>query len=116
MEINQKKRITKYSNGINLKTATDNDLAEYIKTKIHLYIRHNFIDFLLQIAFQKDFKDFTLKLFKQIQSETRIGIHNYLVKRGVYITKHSNKYLLGRVLIDVLLEEEPYKQIDKEIN
>ena len=67
--------------------ATDDNLAEYIKTKIYLYIRHNLTDFSLWTAFQEDFKDFILEFFKQIQSETRIGIRNYLVKRGVYIIK-----------------------------
>ena len=38
-----------------------------------------------------------------------MGIYNYLVKRGVYVAKHSNRYLLGKVLIDILLEEEPHK-------
>ena len=80
-------RIIKYSNGNNLETATDNNLAEYIETKIHLYTRYNFTDFLLWTAFQEDFKDFTLELFKQVQSKTRIEIHNYLIKRKVYIIK-----------------------------
>jgi hypothetical protein len=65
----------------------DNNLAEYIETKMHLYTQHNLIDFSLWTVFQEDFKDFTLKLFKQVQSETRIGIRNYLVKRGVYVIK-----------------------------
>ena len=47
MEINYKERIIKYNNRINLKTAIDNNLAEYIKTKIYLYTQYNLIDFLL---------------------------------------------------------------------
>ena len=50
-----------------------------------------------------------LELFKWVQSSTRIGIRNYLVKRGVYIAKYSNKYPLSKVLMDIFLEEEPYK-------
>ena len=64
MEINQKERIAKYSYGINLKTAIDNNLTEYIETKIYLYTRFNFIDYLLWIVFQEDFKDFILEIFK----------------------------------------------------
>ena len=45
-----------------------------------------------------------------------MGIRNYLVKRGVYIAKYSNRYLLGKVLTDILLKEEPHKQTNKEIN
>jgi len=51
MEINWKERIAKYSNGINLETATDNNLAEYMETKMHLYIQSNLIDSLLWIVF-----------------------------------------------------------------
>ena len=47
IEIDWKERITKYSYRINLKTATNNNLMEYIKTKIYLYTQHNLIDFLL---------------------------------------------------------------------
>ena len=45
-----------------------------------------------------------------------MGIRNYLIKRGVYVAKHSNRYLLNRVLMDIFLKEELYKWIDKEIN
>ena len=45
-----------------------------------------------------------------------MGIYNYLVKKGAYITKYSNKYPLNRVLMDIFLKEEPYKQTNKEIN
>ena len=64
MEINQKEKITKYSNRINLEIATDNNLVKYIETKIYLYTQYNFTDFLLQTVFQEDFKDFILELFK----------------------------------------------------
>ena len=38
MEIDWKERITKYGYGIDLETAMDDDLTEYVETKIHLYI------------------------------------------------------------------------------
>ena len=38
MEIDWKERIAKYSYGINLETATNNDLTEYMETKMYLYI------------------------------------------------------------------------------
>ena len=51
MEINWKKRITKYGYGIDLETAIDNNLIEYMETKIHLYTRSNLIDFILWTVF-----------------------------------------------------------------
>jgi hypothetical protein len=92
MEIDWKERIAKYGNGIDLETAMDDDLAEYMETKMHLYTRHNLTDFSLWTAFQEDFEDFTPELFKRVRSETRIGIRNYLVKRGVYVVKQDKRH------------------------
>ena len=47
MEINWKERIAKYGYRIDLETATDHDLTEYIETKMYLYTRFNLTDFLL---------------------------------------------------------------------
>ena len=47
MEINQKERIAKYSYKIDLETAINDNLIEYIETKIYLYIWYNLTDFLL---------------------------------------------------------------------
>ena len=51
MEIDWKERIAKYGNGIDLETAMDDDLAEYVKTKMHLYTQFNLIDSLLWTVF-----------------------------------------------------------------
>ena len=42
-----------------------------------------------------------------------MGIHNYLVKRGVYTIKQNKRYSLNKILTDIINKEEPYKQIDK---
>ena len=47
MEIDWKERIAKYGYRINLKTATDHNLTEYMEIKIYLYTQFNLIDFLL---------------------------------------------------------------------
>jgi len=51
MEINWKERVAKYGNGIDLETAMDNNLAEYIETKMHLYTQSNLINSLLWTVF-----------------------------------------------------------------
>jgi len=47
MEIDWKERIAKYSYKINLETATDDNLTEYMETKMYLYTRSNLINYLL---------------------------------------------------------------------
>ena len=44
--------------------AIDDDLTEYVETKMYLYTRSNLTDFVLWIVFQEDFKNFMLKTFK----------------------------------------------------
>jgi hypothetical protein len=51
MEIDWKERIAKYGYGIDLETTTNDDLMEYIETKMYLYIQHNLTDYLLWTVF-----------------------------------------------------------------
>jgi len=51
MEIDWKERIAKYGNGINLEMATNDNLIEYMETKIYLYTQSNLTDYLLWIVF-----------------------------------------------------------------
>ena len=55
------------------------------------------------------------KDFRKIRSITRAKLHTYLLQGGVYVAIYSNRYLLYRVLYNALIEEEPYKWIDKKI-
>jgi len=51
MEIGWKERIAKYSYLINLETAINDNLTEYVETKIYLYTQFNLTDYLLWTAF-----------------------------------------------------------------
>ena len=65
MDPEQKKRITRHNYGINIATASKEDLEEYIKIKIYKYIYKNFTDYILQLLFQEEFKGFTIDNFKR---------------------------------------------------
>jgi len=115
MDSEWKKRIAKYSYRINIVTALEEDLEEYIKTKIYKYIYKNFTDYTLQLLFQEEFKGFTIKDFRKIRSITRAKLRTYLLQRGVYVAIYSNRYPLYKVLYNVLTEEEPHEWTNKEI-
>jgi hypothetical protein len=51
MEINWKERIAKYGYLIDLETATNDNLTEYVETKMYLYTQSNLIDYSLWTAF-----------------------------------------------------------------
>jgi len=115
MDPEWKERIARYSYGIDIVTALEEDLEEYIKMKIYKYIYKNFTDYILRSLFQEEFKGFTIKDFRKIRSITRVKLRTHLLQRGVYVAIHSNRYPLYKVLYNVLTEEEPHKWIDKEI-
>jgi len=79
MEIDWKERIARHSYGINIATALEEDLEEYIETKIYKYIYKNFTDYILRLLFQEEFEGFTIKDFRKICSITRAKLRTYLL-------------------------------------
>jgi len=51
MDPKWKERIARHGYGINIVTALEEDLEEYIETKIYKYIYKNFIDYTLRSLF-----------------------------------------------------------------
>jgi len=115
MDPKWKERIARHGYGINIATALEEDLEEYMEMKIYEYIYKNFTDYILRSLFQEEFEGFTIEDFRKICSVTRVKLCTYLLQRGVYVATHSNRYPLYKVLYDVLIEEEPHEWIDKEI-
>jgi len=79
MDPKWKERIARHSYGINIATALEKDLEEYIETKIYKYIYKNFTDHTLQSLFQEEFEGFTIKDFRKIRSVTRAKLYTYLL-------------------------------------
>ena len=57
-------KVSRLGDRVNTKNTIQNDLKEYIATKIYLYNYKNFIDFSLQTIFKEEFKNFTITNFK----------------------------------------------------
>ena len=79
MDPEWKERIARYSYGINIATASKEDLEEYMETKIYKYIYKNFTDYILQLLFQEEFKGFTIKDFKKTCPITKVKLYTYLL-------------------------------------
>ena len=79
MDPKWKERIARYSYGINITAALKEDLEEYIKIKIYKYIYKNFMDYILQLLFQKEFKGFTIKNFGKICPITKVKLRAHLL-------------------------------------
>jgi len=79
MDSKWKERIARYSYGINIATASEEDLEEYIETKIYKYTYKNFMDYTLRSLFQEEFEGFTIKDFRKICSVTRVKLYTHLL-------------------------------------
>jgi hypothetical protein len=71
--------ITKHSDGIDLDTATKEELEEYVKTKIHVHTEADFTDYTLWAIFQEEFEAFTTDDFKKLRTDTRARLCTYLL-------------------------------------
>ena len=79
MDPEWKERIARHNYRINIVTVLKEDLEEYIEIKIYKYTYKNFIDYILQLLFQEEFKGFTIKDFRKIRSITKIKLHTHLL-------------------------------------
>jgi len=79
MDSKWKERIARHGYGINIATALEEDLEEYIETKIYKYTYKNFTDYILRSLFQEEFEGFTIKDFRKIRSITRAKLRTYLL-------------------------------------
>ena len=56
-----------------------------------------------------------MESFKKIYIDLRSKLQRHLLKRGVYIGKHSNRVTISERLFEVIQREELYQWTDKEI-
>jgi hypothetical protein len=79
-----------------------NDLKEYIITKIYLHNYKNLLDYNLWTVFKEEFKNFTAKNFNQLCVITRTVLRTYLLRQDIYIKKHNIKRYISDVLFSFL--------------
>ena len=102
MDPKWKERITRHGYGIDITTASKEDLEEYVETKIYKYTYENFTDYTLWLLFQEEFERFTIKDFKKIRTDLKSQLRRHLLKRGVYVGKCSNRVTISEQLFEVI--------------
>ena len=108
-------RASKYRYGINADKAFNNKLIEFVQIIIYLYNKQDLTNTNLQTVFWEQYKGFTVKSFKKIYTDIKFKLQKYLLKRGVYIGKNSNRVPIYKLLYKVLQQKEQPKQINKNI-
>src|SRR6266550_8046285 len=102
MDPKRAKKVSRLGDRVNTKNATQNNLKEYIATKIYLHNYKNFIDFSLWTIFKEEFKNFTATNFKRLYVSIKSKLYTYLLRRGVYIKKNNKKFYISNVLFFLL--------------
>jgi hypothetical protein len=69
--------------------ATQDNLEEYVATKIYLHNYENVTDYNLWTVFKEEFKNFTTNNFKQLRVVTRTRLRAHLLRGGVYVKRHN---------------------------
>src|SRR5271170_1233488 len=115
MDPKWKERIARHGYGIDVATASEEDLEEYMETKIYEYTYENFTDYTLWSLFQEEFEGFTIEDFRKIRSVTRAKLRTHLLQRGVYVATHSNRVTISERLFEVIQREEQHQWTDEDI-
>ena len=100
------KMVIEYRYRIDADEATKEELAEFVQTMIYIHETEDLIDNDLWLVFQEQFEGFTVESFRKIHIETRSKLRRHLLKRGVYIGKHSNRVNISELLFEVIQREE----------
>jgi len=91
--------MAKHSKGIDPDIATQEELEEYVATKIHDYTQTDLIDYSLWTVFQEDFKSFTTEHFKILRTPIRAKLRTHCSDEeymlpNITTDTHSQKYCL----------------------
>lgn len=79
----------KWGPGIDLASASDDDINKYNLSKYHLYERENNLDIHLWVLNKNDFKDFSAATFGKDETRSIQQSRLCLVSRGVFISKND---------------------------
>jgi hypothetical protein len=101
--------------GINTGKASEDQVEEYVLTKMHVYEKNNFMDYSLWEIFAEDFSTFELDDFKILRSATKIKLRLLLLSRGVFVGKRTKQLTLYQALYDTAQDEEQHKWTDEEL-
>ena len=100
--IEWQEKILKYSDGIAAATASKDELGDYVATKVYVHTQENFTDYTLWTVFKEEFKGFTTKDFRRMQTNIRAKLRTHLLKRGVHVGRHNSRYSILEALFNLL--------------
>ena len=73
-------KVSRLGDRIDTENATQDNLEEYVATKIYLHNYEDFTDYDLWTIFREEFKNFIINNFKQLCISIKAKLHAYLLK------------------------------------
>ncbi|PMD17909.1 hypothetical protein NA56DRAFT_661890 [Hyaloscypha hepaticicola] len=111
-------KVKKWENGIDpmVTMMTEDDIKEYLETKLWEYNTNNIKDYTLWEAFQDNFSLFnTIEAWEKIQKRDCRRLRAYLYYGGVYVEENTRHITTAQMLLKVVQEETRYPWDDNEI-
>ena len=93
-------KIRKWGRGINLDDATEDELLEYVQTKLYQYALDKTSDENLWDLFQDDFKDFTVAVFGRLHRRELLQLRSHLRCSGVFVATNTKHMTIAQTLVN----------------
>jgi hypothetical protein len=108
--------VRKWRPGIVVAKATDEDLTEFVNTKLYLYCLYEMVDDNLWELFRHDFKDFTSRAdFNRLDFVELQRLRKVLRCGGVRVQQNKGTTTIAHTLSAILREKEPYVWAQEDI-
>lgn len=108
-------KVKKWENGID-PTDTEDNIKEYVDTKLHVYESQGYVDYNLWAAFRRDFKCFNdITTMGKIKWTDQMTLKTYLRCGGVWVAPGGRHVNRAGSLVDVLMEETMHEWSDDDI-
>jgi hypothetical protein len=106
----------KYRDGIDLATATPDEIYTYIKVRRHIWIKYGMCDRNLWECFQEDYAQFSKEDFGKVSLAGLRKLRKTLRCGGVYIPNASNSsYTIANTLYEVCHQQTMHKWSEADI-
>ncbi len=111
-----KAEMERWRHGINVETATDEDIADFTIYKLWEYKEYETMDIALWSFFQDDFGKFDVNTFSRIHAQRLKSMYNFLRRGGVYVRPKDKRVTYAQLLFELTQEEQQHVWTQEELD